>query len=103
VALHLPLDYKGFDPSSLSYFRKRLVKNKQERYAFDRLIAVARLAGLLADKLTLLIDTTWAKGAGAVQDTYTLLRKSIRKLLRQMGVCHAAETARARSADPAVG
>ncbi len=23
VALHLPLDYAGFDPSSLSYFRKR--------------------------------------------------------------------------------
>jgi hypothetical protein len=24
VALHLPLDHEGFDPSSLSYCRKRL-------------------------------------------------------------------------------
>jgi len=85
VALNLSLDYNGFDRSSLSNFRKRLVKHKQERYAFDRLIATARRTGVLPDKLTLLTDTTWTKGAGAVQDTYTLIRKSIRKLLRQMG------------------
>lgn len=85
VALHLPLDFPGFDPSCLSYFRKRLVEHEKERYAFDRLIAIARTAGWLPDKLTLLTDTTWAKGAGAVQDTYTLIRKSIRKLLRQLG------------------
>ena len=85
VALNLPLDYDGFDPSSLTNFRKRLVQHQQERYAFDRLMAVARTTGLLPDKVTLLMDTTWAKGAGAVQDTYTLIRKSIRQLLRQMG------------------
>lgn len=85
VALQLPLDFPGFDPSCLSYFRQRLVKHAKERYAFDRLIAVARTAGFLPDKLTLLTDTTWAKGAGAVQDTYTLLRKGVRKLLRQLG------------------
>jgi hypothetical protein len=85
VALNLPLDFAGFDPSGLSYFRKRLIEHGKERYAFDRLITVARTAGWLPDKLTLLTDTTWAKGAGAVQDTYTLIRKSVRTLLRQMG------------------
>jgi hypothetical protein len=85
VALNLSLDCAEFDPSSLTNFRKRLVKHQRERYAFDRLIAVARTAGLLPEKLTVLTDTTWAKGAGAVQDTYTLIRKGIRKLLRQMG------------------
>ena len=85
VALNLPLDFAGFDPSCLSYFRQRLIQNEKERYAFDRLITVARMAGWLPDKLTLLTDTTWAKGAGAVHDTYTLIRKSIRKLLRQLG------------------
>ena len=35
--------------------------------------------------MTLLTDTTWVKGAGAVQDTYTLIRKAIRKLLKQLG------------------
>jgi hypothetical protein len=85
VALNLPLDYGGFDASSLSVFRARLVKYQQERYAFDRLLAVAREEGILADKVTLLSDTTHAKGAGATQDTYTLLRKGIRKLLKAMG------------------
>ena len=85
VALDLPLDYLGFDPSSLSNFRKRLVEHGQERYAFDRLIAVGRVAGFIPDTVTVLTDTTWTKGAGAVQDTYTLLRKGIRKLLRDIG------------------
>ncbi len=85
VALNLPLDDKGFDPSSLSVFRTRLVEHKQERYAFDRLLEVAREEGFLADKVTLLSDTTNVKGAGATQDTYTLLRKGTRKLLKAMG------------------
>lgn len=85
VALNLSLDYNGFHPSSLSVFRTRLVEHQQERYAFDRLLKVSREAGLLADKVTLLTDTTDVKGAGAVQDTYTLLRKGIRKLIKTLG------------------
>jgi hypothetical protein len=85
VALNVSLDYAGFHPSSLSVFRARLLEHGKERYAFDRLLAVSREAGLLADKVTLLTDTTNVKGAGAVQDTYTLLRKGIRKLLKTMG------------------
>ena len=85
VGLDLPLDYAGFDPSSLSVFRKRLIENGRERYAFDRLVEVGREAGFIPDKVTLLTDTTWVKGAGAVQDTYTLLRQGMRKLLKAMG------------------
>ena len=85
VALDLPLDYAGFDPSSLSVFRKRLIDNGRERYAFDRLVEVGREAGFIADKVTLLTDTTWVKGAGAVQDTYTLIRKGIRQVLKALG------------------
>lgn len=85
VALNLPLDYAGFDASSLCTFRKRLLENGQERYAFSRFIAVGREAGFIPDRVTLLTDTTNVKGAGAVQDTYTLLRKGIRKLLKAAG------------------
>lgn len=85
VALNLPLDFPGFDPSSLSNFRSRLVEHGQERYAFSRFIAVGREAGFIPDRVTLLTDTTNVKGAGAVQDTYTLLRKGIRKLLKAAG------------------
>jgi len=85
VALNLPIDYAGFDPSCFTYFRQRLIDNKQERYAFDRFIAVGRQAGFIPDRVTLLTDTTNVKGAGAVQDTYTLLRKGMRKLLKAAG------------------
>jgi hypothetical protein len=85
VALNLPTDFPGFDPSSLTYFRRRLIEHKQERYAFDRFVQVGRAAGFIPDRVTLLTDTTPVKGAGAVMDTYTLLRKGIRKLLKQLG------------------
>ena len=85
VALNLPLDFPGFDPSSLSNFRTRLTEHHQERYACDRLIQVGRAAGFIPDRVTLRTDTTWARGAGAVQDTYTLLRQGIRQLLKQLG------------------
>jgi hypothetical protein len=85
VALNLPTDYPGFDPRSLGNFRERLAEHGQERYAFDRFVAVGRAAGFILDRVTLLTDTTRTKGACAVQDTYTLLRKCMRKPLKQLG------------------
>jgi transposase len=85
VALDLPLDFPGFHPTSLTKYRNRLIENSQERYAFNRFIAVGREAGFIPDRVTLLTDTTNIKGAGAVQDTYTLLRKGLRKLLKAAG------------------
>ncbi len=85
VALGLPLDYAGFDPTSLVVFRKRLLKYGKERYAFDRFLKVARVAGFLPENIRQLQDTMAMKGAGAAQDTYTLLRKGIRRLLKAMG------------------
>ena len=85
VALGLALDDAGFDPTSLVVFRKRLLKHGKERYAFERFLQVAREAGFLPEKIRQLLDSTPMKGAGAVQDTYTLLRKGIRRLLKGMG------------------
>lgn len=85
VALNLELDDGGFDPTNLVHFRQRLVEHGQERYAFERFIAVGRAAGFLPDKVTLVVDTMAVGGAGAVQDTYTLLRKGVRKLLKVAG------------------
>lgn len=68
-----------------TYLRRCLTKSGQERYAFDRFRAADRVAGFIPDMITLLIDGTLAKDAGAVQDTHSLLRKSIRKLLKAAG------------------
>ncbi|MGH7485357.1 MAG: transposase, partial [bacterium] len=85
VALTLDLDFDPPHSSSLSVFRGRLLAHSQERYAFNRLLAVGRAAGFLPEKITLLIDTTPQLGAGAVQDTYTLIRKGIRRVLQAAG------------------
>ena len=85
VALNLPLDFEPPHSSSLSVFRRRLVAHGQERYAFTRMIQVGRAAGFLPDKVTLLVDTLAQHGAGAVQDTYTLIRKSLRRVLKLAG------------------
>jgi len=45
------------------------VEHGQERYAFERFIAVGRAAGFVPDKVTMLVDTTNVGGAGAVQDS----------------------------------
>jgi hypothetical protein len=82
VALTLGLDFDPPNASSLSIFRSRLLEHGQERYAFDRLLAVGGAAGFLPEKLSVLIDTTPQLGAGAVQGTYTLIRKGIRRLLK---------------------
>jgi transposase len=85
VALTLGLDFDPPHASSLSVFRSRLLEHGQERYAFDRLLAVGRAAGFLPEKVSLLIDTTPQLGAGAVQDTYTLIRKGVRRVLKAAG------------------
>ena len=85
VALNLPLDFDPPHSTSLSVFRGRLVAGKQERYAFNRLIRVGREAGFLPDKITVLVDTMAQHGAGATQDTYTLIRKGIRRVLKVAG------------------
>ena len=85
VALNLPLDFTPPHPSSLSVFRKRLVDHGQERYAFNRLVQVGRAAGFLPEKITVLVDTLSQHGAGAVQDTFTLIRKGIRRVLKLAG------------------
>lgn len=49
-ALHLPLDYVGFDFSVLSEFRDRLLRGQAERRVFDRLVAILRAKGLIKER-----------------------------------------------------
>lgn len=81
----MPLDLESPEASSLSVFRKRLVQHKQERYAFNRLIRIGREAGFLPDQITVLVDSMAQHEAGAPQDTDTLIRKGIRRVLKMAG------------------
>jgi len=85
LALGLPLDDQGFHYSSFSRFRSRLAQHGLERYVFDKLVRLAMESGLLVKDAEQALDSTPIHGAAALQDTYTLMRNGVRKLLLAMG------------------
>lgn len=82
VALGLGIDEVGFDATALCRFRARLILHEKEREFFEQTVQAAREYGLIRAEVAEVIDSTPVLGAGAVQDTYTLLRSAIRKMLR---------------------
>jgi hypothetical protein len=81
VALGLSLDHEGFHPTSLVKFRARLLLHGKERVVFERSLALARELGLLVEAVEQVVDSTPMLGAAATQDTVTLVRSGVRKLL----------------------
>jgi transposase len=81
VALGLPLDHEGFHPTSLVKFRARLLLHGKERVVFERSLALARELGLIEEAVEQVVDSTPMLGAAATQDTVTLVRSGVRKLL----------------------
>jgi hypothetical protein len=81
VALGLPFDHEGFHPTSLVRFRARLLLHGKERVVFERSLALARELGLLEEAVEQVVDSTPMLGAAATQDTVTLVRSGVRKLL----------------------
>jgi len=81
VALCLPLDHEGFHPTSLVKFRARLLLYGKERVVFERSLELASELGLISGQVEQILDSTPMLGAAAVQDTATLVRCAVRKLL----------------------
>ena len=81
VALGLPLDHAGFHATSLVKFRARLLLHGKERIVFERSLELACELGLLEEAVEQVVDSTPMLGAAATQDTVTLVRSGVRKLL----------------------
>ena len=75
-ALGLRFDEEGPDATTLCRFRARLIVNDQAGAAFVRTLRWAREQKVLARKIDELVDSTAVFGAGAVQDTLSLLRQA---------------------------
>lgn len=82
LALGIPLDEPGCHPTTLTVFRARLVLHDLDRKLFTDVVRKAVAAGLLARNAVQLVDSSAFLGAGAVQDTYTLLRKALSRVVR---------------------
>jgi transposase len=81
VALGLPLLHEGFHPTVLVYFRQRLRASEAPRRIFDRFKQVAEEAGLLSKRGMRVLDSTPILSAVATQDTVSMIRGGVRRLL----------------------
>ena len=81
VALGLPVDRRGFHPTTLTMFRARLLLHGKERLALENTLCLAEELGLLDASGEQIVDSTPMLGAAATQDTLRLVRHGVRRLI----------------------
>jgi transposase len=81
AALCLAVDHQGWDPSSLTRFRARLLLHGKERLVLENSLRIAEELGLVDAPAEQIVDSTPMLGAAATQDTVRLVRSGVRKLI----------------------
>jgi transposase len=86
-ALDLELDYQGFHPTVLVYFRDRLEQNKAERVIFDRIVKMLVELGLVKRKGKQRLDSThilgYVKEMSRLECAVETLRLGLEALAKQ--------------------
>jgi hypothetical protein len=82
VACGFPLDHRGFDPSTLVYWRQCLAKSGCPHRISDAVRRVIAETGVLAGRRRRAVDSTILADAVATQDTITQLAAAIRRAAR---------------------
>jgi transposase len=82
VATGMPLDHKGFDPTTLVYWRKRLAKSDRPQRINEAVRQVVEESGILRGRRKRAVDSTILADAVATQDTITQLIAAIRRVGR---------------------
>lgn len=82
VATGMALDDKGFDPSTLVYWRKRLANSDRPQRINEAVRQVVAETGILAGRGKRAVDSTILADAVATQDTITQLVSAIRRVGR---------------------
>jgi hypothetical protein len=81
IALGLPADHRGWNASTLTRFRARLLLHGKERLALEATLALAEELGLLDAPVEQIVDSTPMLGAAASQDTVRLVRSGVKELI----------------------
>jgi hypothetical protein len=84
VACGLALDYEGFHPSTLTYWRGRLARSERPNRIFDAVRQVVSETGVLKGKKRRAVDSVVFDDAVATQDTVTQLIAAIRRVGREV-------------------
>ncbi|RZI53309.1 MAG: transposase [Pseudonocardia sp.] len=82
VATGMALDHKGFDPSTLVYWRKRLAKSERPQRINEAVRRVVEETGIVRGRGKRAVDSTILADAVATQDTITQLIAAIRRVRR---------------------
>ena len=81
IALGLPVDHAGWNSSTLTRFRARLLLHGKERLALENTLSLAGELGLLDAPAEQIVDSTPMLGAAATRDTVRLVRSVVRGLI----------------------
>jgi hypothetical protein len=79
AALGLPLEHRGIPHVCLVEFRARLVRAGMESWLHQRLVGVAKQAGVIGHRRV--VDSTGISDSVVTQDTVSLIRSAIRRCL----------------------
>jgi Transposase domain (DUF772) len=74
----------AFDPSLLTYFRRRLARSGDPGRLFTRVRQVVAATGVLAGRRRRALDSTVLDDAVATQDTVTQLIAAVRRVIREV-------------------
>lgn len=85
AAMGVDDDFEGIGATTFSLMRSRMVVHDADAELFAKTLAKAVAAGILKGKLTAIIDSSPVHGAGAVADTYELIRGFMRQVVRAAG------------------
>jgi transposase len=97
AALGLPLDHRGIPHACVAEFRARLIRAGMEAFLHERLLLVAKRAGVIGHRRA--VDSTGIADSVLTQDTVTLIRQALRRCLERLA---AVDAERARSATAAL-
>src|SRR5258706_4895552 len=84
VATGMALDDKGFHPSTLTYWRRRLAKSARPHRINDAVRQVVQETGILRGRHRRAVDATILADAVATPDTITQLVAAVRRVARQV-------------------
>jgi len=101
AAMGVDDEFCGIAPTTFSLMRSRMVVHDADGELFEATLAKAVEAGIFKAKLTAIIDSSPVHGAGAVADTYELVRGFLRQVVRAAGTRLSDETR--KSSEPFCG
>ena len=85
IALHIPVwENVSFDPSTLTYFRRRLKENQKMRVIFDKTVELAQCHGLLRKYTPQRIDATHVLSHVNRISTTDLLFRTVRCVVEEI-------------------